>query len=450
MKNSLLNGGRGMAENTEVVDVVVIGAGPAGAAAAATLAKAGRSVIVLERRTFPRFHIGESMVPFVNAAFEKLGILDRLKQQGYVAKHGAEFCQGEEDENVRVSFTTQGPGRHHVTFQVERAHLDNMLIQFAGECGARVIHEATVHDLITEGDRVVGVRYEHDGTAREVRAQYVLDAGGRASKIAKAFRLRKPVDRLKMVAVFRHLKGIDEARNPGFEGDIQVGAHEDGWLWAIPIWPDTMSVGAVMPQQVLRSGDPAALFDEHVSRVRRVRERVAGAHPVSDVQIETDYCYYSDQVAGPGWFLAGDTGCFFDPIFSGGVYLATSTGIRAGESIDAALREPLRAEELQNEYQRFYKTGYDMYARLIYMYYEEPDPDAYLASVGLDDCGDAFASNKWVVRFLCGDFFNARNKLAQEVVKERRWDTFAPFERVSECPYYAELNEAEDREPVEA
>jgi FADH2-dependent halogenase/halogenation protein CepH len=423
------------------VDVVVIGAGPGGATTATRLAQAGRSVLVLESRPLPRFHIGESLLPPTMALFERIGMLDRIRAQGFVPKHGAEFS-GPSGRFGRVPFDKQGPGRHPSAFQVERARFDKMLADAATESGARLIEEATVHDILREDGRVVGVRYQHEGTAYTVRAKYVVDAGGRASKIAKSFGLRHYVDRLRMVAVFRHFADLDESKNPGHEGDIQIGRHKDGWIWAIPIRKDVISVGSVMRREVLLEGDPAKLLDEHIQRVPRIVTRIEGTNP-GEVHVETDYCYYADTVTGPGWFLVGDAACFFDPIFSGGVLLATTTGVRAAETIDAILSEPGRAEDEQKAYSDFLKTGYDTYSRVIHAYYEHGyNIRPYLESIGMDRDELRWYDNPWVVRLLSGDFWS-KSEINELMRKESRWDTFAPFDYVLECPFYAELNAAE-------
>ncbi len=418
----------------ELVDVAVIGAGPAGSSTAAALAQAGRSVLVLERREFPRFHIGESMLPYTMANLERMKLLDKVNSQGYVTKRGAEFIFPEGGYR-RIDFRDQGPGRHPSAVQVERSHFDNVLAEHAKDSGATVLTEANVTELLLDGDRVTGLRYELDGEQRIVHATYVVDAAGRSSKIAQAFRLRHTIERLRMVAVFRHFYGLDEKYNPGYEGDIQIGGHDDGWIWAIPIWRDVISVGAVMPLSVLRASSPEEVFAEHLARVPRISERLGGTTSNTAIRVETDYCYYSDTITGPGWFLVGDSACFFDPIFSGGVLLATTTGLAAAGRIDEILSHPERAEDLQREYANMYKTGYDTYARIIYAYYESKfNLGSYLKSLGGDVEGVPF------VRMLSGDFWTAENRLAALLRANTSWDTFAPFERAYGCPVYPHLD----------
>ncbi|GAA2553361.1 NAD(P)/FAD-dependent oxidoreductase [Winogradskya consettensis] len=431
-------------------DVIVIGAGPAGSTTAATLAKEGRSVLVLERRAFPRFHIGESMLPPTMLILKEMGALERVMARGYPVKLGAEFTGGRQGRFGRIPFAGQGPGRQHATFQTERADYDKVLCDFAGDCGATVLHEAVVGDLVIEDGRVVGVQYEHEGGTHTAYASYVVDAAGRSSKAAQTFGLRRSGDRRRMVAVFRHFGDLDESRNPGTEGDIQIGEHLDGWVWAIPIGKDRISVGACMPREVLqRAEDREALYTDHVSRVGRIQERLAGTRPLIDVTVETDYMYYADEVAGPGWFMVGDSGCFFDPIFSAGVFLAMVTGRRAARTIGTLLDDPALETGLQQEYSRFYKTGYDMYARLIYAYYEAGySLRGLLKNAGFDISGDELGDNKWVARLVSGDFWNPRNVLVQYLRGQERFDTFAEFEPLWGCPFYEDLNIAEEAEEL--
>lgn len=425
---------------TDSIDVVVIGAGPAGSTAALVLAEAGRSVLLLERRQLPRFHIGESQLTYTAELLRQLGLHDEVAAQGYPVKRGAEFIFPNGDFR-RTNFADQGPGRLPTTFQVERSHFDHLLARSARERGATLLEGAYVQDLLTdEAGRVCGVRFDIEDESRLVQARWVLDTGGRKSKAAQRFQTRRGIAWLRNVAVFRHYDGVDERHNPAQEGDIQVGGHQDGWLWAIPIWPDVISVGAVMPAAVLRKGASAeAVFDEHLSRLARIGERIAGTRPASELRVESDYCYYSDQVTGPGWLMAGDPATFIDPIFSGGTFLAIASGRQAARTIDGMLTEPARSVELADAYSNFYKTGYDSYARLISAYYES----GYRLGGYLSERGFQIEHDQWFARILSGDFWSDLNPLGRYLRTQRQWDTFVPFERVTECPIYPELDAAE-------
>ncbi len=189
-------------------EVVVIGAGPGGSVAATRLAKLGRSVLVLERRVFPRFHIGESLLPSLMVTLRKAGILETvLAEGGWVKKYGGEFSF-DFGQVLRFPFSDQGPGRFPSAIQVKRARFDHTLLRCARDAGATVLEGANVTDLLIEDDRVTGVTYEHEGKQHTVRSSLVIDAGGRASKIARAFGLRKHIERLRMVAVFQHFNGL--------------------------------------------------------------------------------------------------------------------------------------------------------------------------------------------------------------------------------------------------
>ncbi|MEV0531642.1 NAD(P)/FAD-dependent oxidoreductase [Kitasatospora sp. NPDC050463] len=438
-----------MAKNS--ADVVVIGGGPAGAVSAFVLAKQGHSVVLLERDEFPRFHIGESLLPYMMGLFDRIGLREALESRGYVPKFGGEFIDPTETKFFsgvfRADFSKQGEGRFDRAFQVERARFDAMLVEEAAKAGAEVHLGAGVKDLLMEGDRMVGVSYEKDGEEHEVRASYVIDASGRAGRIANKFGLRKTLEKLRMVGVFRHYEGLDEKHNLGAEGDIQVGAHNDGWVWAIPISKEVISVGTVMPRDVFRASTPEAAFEEHLNRVPRITARLTGTRPSMDLKIETDYCYHADTVTGPGWVMVGDAGCFGDPMFSGGVLVATATATRAAETIDAALKAPADADRLIDEYSNYFKTGYDTYIRLIHAFY-----DGELVSVAADAgrTTSRDALERYLIRLIGGDFWSEHNAVAQEMRRRPEWDTFAPFQRVFGCPSYPQLDEHDRKERAEA
>ncbi|SHN47301.1 NAD(P)/FAD-dependent oxidoreductase [Cryptosporangium aurantiacum] len=424
-------------------EAIVIGGGPAGSSCALRLARAGKRVLVLERRAFPRFHIGESMLPYTAGILDQLGLLELFPPDDYPTKWGAEFC-GADGAFRRVDFTSQGGGRREAAFQCERAAFDDVLLREAGKAGAVIQEEARVTGVLTEGDRIVGVEYERNGVTQQVRARFVVDTSGRAGIIShQHFGHRRPNTRLQLVAYYKHYTGVDEATNPGVEGDIQVGNHADGWLWAIPIRKDVLSVGAVTPAATLRGRTPEDVFTEHVSRVDRINVRLAGATASAPVRGESDYCYYTNTVVGNGWFLAGDAGCFIDPVFSAGVYLGVVSGTRAGEAVTRIL-DGADEQETATAYENFYKTGYDCYTRLIYAFYESNfNFIAYVRNLAQQSVN---IEGRWIARLLSGDFWSELNPVGAHLRSVRSYDTFDDFPVAYGCPVYPEQDAREKHE----
>ncbi len=423
-------------------DAIVIGGGPAGAVAAAGLAARGRSVLVLERASFPRFHIGESMLTYTAALLGRLGVLEAVERGGFVVKRGAEFTNAS-GRFIRVDFEDQGAGRVLTTFQVERAQFDQLLLDHARAQGAQVVEGARVTGVCLDGERITGVTYRVGDDLREAGARYVLDASGRAGVVAhQHLKARVQNERLQMVAVFRHYENVDESTNPGVEGDIQIGSHADGWVWAIPIRRGKLSVGVVTRAENVQASSPERVFDEYAARISRIHQRLQGAEAVLQLKGESDFCYFTERLAGPGYLVVGDAGCFVDPVFSAGVYLGMVTGMKAAETAAAVLAGEEDEAAAQERYARFYKTGYDCYFRLIYAFYEHDfSIGRYLRSIGEQ------VDPKWVARLLGGDFWSRNNPLAQLLRGTQRYDTFQPFERLFGCPVYPSLDALETHAP---
>jgi FADH2-dependent halogenase len=423
---------------TMTFDAIVMGGGPAGSTCAYKMAAEGHSVLLLEKSKFPRFHIGESMVPYLTKLLEKIGILDKVKAAQFVEKPGVEFFTGQTGDIRRQSFTNLAEGQNPLAFHFHRARFDDLLLNHAKDTGAKVLEEAEVKKLLFDGERLVGIEYEYQGQRHEARSQFVVDASGRAGLISKHFNLRKMNEKLKNVAVFQQYKNIVKENNPTLcKGDFLLSSHEDGWLWGIPIEEDMMSVGAVMPLEMLKSSKPEEIFNEHCDRAPRIKKAIEGATPVFEkLKIELDFCYVSEQLAGPGYFIAGDAGCFVDPVFSGGTYISMVCGLKAAEAIHGIINEGKDEQDIRTYYENFCKTGYDSYFRVVYAYYYQFKRD--MNRMGLELPG----TFRFVLQTFAGDFWGEPDQPVLSYLRSKKeWDTFKqPFERVyNNCPVYPDV-----------
>lgn len=445
-------------------DAIVIGGGPSGSSYSITLGRLGHSVLLLERDKFPRFHIGESLLTYTADVLEQLGLLDQVCEAGFVIKRGIELT-GTEGSFRRLALEHIGGERRGWTFHVERSHFDKILLDAATETTGVTVHQkARVTELLYSGERISGVRYTLDGQEHTANARFIIDASGRAGMIARALGLRKTDDHLKMAAVFKHFGDVDEANNPATQGDIQLGLHENGWVWAIPIRPNVMSVGCVAPAEVLRASRPEDVFDEHLERVPRIKERIKGTKVIRDLSGESNFEYHCDTLAGPGYFVVGDSGCFTDPVFSGGVLLALTTGRRAAEETALCLAGGADEADAALRYQNFFKTGYDGYYRLIRAVYDNryvsdgrelrvvpDDGETRLAGLGWWGIQETLRATKggpfdtteavehfWLVRALNGDFWSGDNQFFNRLRQEKAWRLFEDFEPAFGCPVHVE------------
>ncbi len=362
-------------------DVCVVGGGPAGSATATRVARAGHRVLVIESEAFPRFHIGESLLPLSHRVFEQLGVTDKLLGAHFVAKFGAQLKTPDGSHTVLFDFATGNHVDPPWTFQVHRAEFDALLLEHARSCGATLLR-ARARDYTIAAAGVTVDCAAGDGRVR-VRAKALVDASGRAGFVAKQEGVRVVDQELRKAAVYAHFTGVpcDPGRRAG---DTKVvSLPRLGWLWFIPLKDGVTSVGAVLDvddYQSRASRDPESIFAETVARAPYAAELLANATRVSDLAVESGFSYRATRYCGDRWFLAGDAGSFLDPVFSTGVLMAMRGGIEAADAAIATIGASSRgAERARRRYDRCQQARYRFVRRVVTGFYDPHTRDIFFA-----------------------------------------------------------------------
>jgi flavin-dependent dehydrogenase len=354
--------------------VVVIGGGPAGSTVSTIIAQAGYRVELFEREKFPRYHIGESLIPETYWILDRIGMLDKMKESHFVKKFSVQFVNSRGKESAPFYFHDNKPHECSQTWQVRRSEFDTMMLRNAEEHGV-VVHEGVrVLDVLMEGTRVVGVQImDEGGQKRDVRADVVVDASGQSSMLINKFKLRVSDPVLNKGAIWTYWKGAyrDTGKD---EGATIVAALKDkkGWFWYIPLHDDIVSVGVVSDFEYLFDGRGTheQTYFEEVENCPAIKERISKGEQVDRVFATKDYTYRSKKVAGDGWVLVGDAFGFLDPLYSSGVLLALKSGQLAGDAVIEALKSGDTSEAQLRKWEADYVVGVDRMRKLVCEYYD--------------------------------------------------------------------------------
>lgn len=374
--------------------MIVIGGGPAGSTAAMTLADAGLHVLLFEKEQFPRYHIGESLLPYNEPLFEQLGLRDLIAGQGYPIKRGAQFFDASGTRSVRFEFARGTFNEHHQACHVERATFDKLLLDHARERGARVrestlvtaVDHLTAPDAVTVRTRPAGDQRSAGGPGdpgaadRSWRGRFVIDASGLNTLTAVSQGLKQPLAGHRRVALFSQFSGVVMEQSDDHRGDIILVRFEHGWAWFIPLQADRISVGIVIDQARLRELGlkPAAAFDHLAAAVPEIHRRLAAARRLEPVRAAADYSFLVSRLTGPRLIRVGDAAGFLDPIFSSGVMLAMKTGHAAALCAAEAISRGQSRTRSMRLYERRTRRHMRQFWRLIQHYYSPQFLDVLL------------------------------------------------------------------------
>lgn len=355
----------------EQFDVVVIGGGPAGATTAGLLAKQGHQVLLLDRERFPRYHVGESLIPAFMRPMQELGITDRMDERGFERKYGGTLVWGNEQIPWNFSFIKGGPFAY--AYHTRRADMDSLILDRARELGVHVLEDATVKEPLMDGDRVTGVRYTVRGSegTREARARLVVDASGQARVLSRRLTEVNWHEELQNVAVWTYFDNCD--RLPGDEWtNILIEGLKDGWFWAIPIDKGTFSVGYVTRSAEVGDGPQSLeeLFIEQRDNTTQLKKLLRNARQSAGYRTARDWSYTSSAFHGNGWVLVGDSAAFVDPLFSTGVALATLAGSTLSKIIGQVLEHPEIEEAALGRYATAYHSFFDEIREFVERFYD--------------------------------------------------------------------------------
>jgi flavin-dependent dehydrogenase len=356
-------------------DAIIIGGGPAGSTAASFLADKGHRVLLLEKETFPRYHIGESLMPFCWFILDRLGVIPRMHEIGFVKKHSVQFATTDGKISTPFYFFQHFDHPAATTWQVERQDFDQMLLNHSRTKGVEVRENTTALDFIKDGERIVGVTARTgSGEPFEVTAPVTLDCTGRDALFQRKHRTRRRDPKLNKISIWTRYQ--DAKRDPGLDEGATTVAYlpEGGWFWYIPLRNGIVSIGVVAERDYLYRGDtrdPGEIFAREVANNAWVKEHLSEGQQIGQYWVTGEYSYRADHCATDGLILVGDAFAFLDPVFSSGVFLALKSGEMAADAVDAALREGNTSAIAFATYGETLCGHIETMRKIVYAFYDE-------------------------------------------------------------------------------
>jgi flavin-dependent dehydrogenase len=361
-------------------DTLIVGGGPAGSTVATLLAQHGLRVAIFERARFPRFHIGESLLPANVPVFERLGCHDALRRAGFLVKPGASFYDEYEGRGTNTFAFQPNAFQPAFAYNVVRASFDDILLQNAARAGCAVHRQHTVRHPRIEPDKVVVQVSTPQGTQQMVQASLLVDASGRSALLGGTLGQRELLPDLGKVALFAHFQGAQ--RDPTIpDGNIRIHLVRDGWIWWIPFADGTDSVGCVLHAKVVkeRAGSVEALFDRVLATSPRLTQGLAQARRITPVHTAANFSYRVAPIVGDRYLAVGDATGFVDPIFSAGVFIAMRSAELAAEAIIHAFRHRDFSASAFRSYAARLHRGVAPFLAMIQRFYEPAFLDLFFS-----------------------------------------------------------------------
>ena len=363
-----------MSQSTQP-QVIVIGGGPSGTTTATLIAQRGYRVTLFEREKFPRFHIGESLIPQTYWVLKRLNMLPKMKSSHYIKKYSVQFVGSSGRLSEPFYFLDHKPHESSQTWQVRRSEFDQLMLENAAEHGVDVQQGVRVLEVLFEGDRAVGVRLQDEaGHERIERADVVVDASGQSTLIQGKLGLREWDPLLKKAACWTYWEGAqrDIGRDEGATVVLQVQG-KAGWFWYIPLHDNIVSVGIVAAYDYLfknrASKDFETIYHEEVEKCPAVKQRISSGKRADIYRAAKEYSYRSQRVAGDGWVLVGDALGFLDPLYSSGVLLALKSGELAADAVCEGLATGDTSRAQLGCWETDYFRGMERMRQLVCAYY---------------------------------------------------------------------------------